>query len=296
MFLNINEAIKTSLKSLLVNKARSFLTMLGIIIGVGAVIVIMSVGAGAQSLILSQVKSLGTNIVGILPGNSDDDGPPAAVMGIVITTLTYDDIMALKLKKNVPNLEAAVAYSTAAATLEWRNNSIEATVSGCSSDYLAVEGGELESGRFLTADEETNLSKVVVIGSEIKEDLFGDSDAVGQRIKIKKHSFEVIGVMAERGTVAFQNYDDKVLAPIKTIQKLIAGVNHVSMARLKIDSPDNIDRAIEDIKVTLRERHDIDDQSGIDDDFTVRSAAQALDMITVITDGLKYFQLLQAHL
>ena len=289
MFQTIKQAVNTSTKSLLANKARSFLTMLGIIIGVGAVIVIISVGAGAQSLILAQVKSLGTNIVGILPGNSGEDGPPASAMGIVITTLTYEDVMALKLKKNVPNVEEVLAYSTAAATLEWGTHSTEGTVSGCTVGYLDVEGGEIAKGRFFTSDEERNLSKVVILGSEVKDELFGESDAVGQKIKIKKNSFEVIGIMEERGTVAFQNYDDKILVPIYTVQKLIAGVNHVSMARIKIDSPDNTDRAIEDIKITLRERHDITNQDGKDDDFTVRSAAQALDMITTVTDALKYF-------
>lgn len=284
-----SQPLKSSIKSLGANKARSFLTMLGIMIGVGAVIVIMSVGAGAQSLVLGQIKSLGTNIVGILPGNSGDDGPPASVMGIVITTLTYDDIMALKKAKNAPNVEEVVAYSTSAATLEWGINSIEGTVSGCTTGYLDVEGGELEKGRFFTESEETSLSRVVVIGSQIKDDLFGESEALGQRIKIKKHSFEVIGVMKERGTVAFQNYDEKILVPIRTVQKLIAGVNHVTMARMKIDSPENIDIAIEDIRATLRERHDISDNSGKSDDFTVRSTAQALDMITMITDALTYF-------
>src|SRR3989339_2157528 len=289
MFTHLTQPIKTAVKALLTNNMRSFLTMLGIIIGVGAVIVIMAVGAGAQRLILAQFQSLGSNLVGVRPCNSGEDGPPTSAMGIVITTLTYDDAMALKLKKNVPNLEEVAAYSSAAATLEWGSNSFEGTLTGTTDGYLGVEGGEVESGRFFTKDEERNLSKVVVLGSEVKNDLFGDSEAVGQRIKIKTHSFEVIGVMKERGTVAFQNYDNKILVPIKTVQKLIAGVDHISLLRAKINSPDNVDRAIEDIKITLRERHDITNQSGADDDFTARSAAQALDMITVITDALKYF-------
>jgi putative ABC transport system permease protein len=289
MFKIIRQSITLSLKALLANKTRSALTMLGIVIGVGAVIIIMAVGAGAQSLILNQIKTLGTNIVGVLPGNSGSDGPPTSVMGVVITTLTYDDIMALKQNNNAPNVEEVVAYSTTAAKLEWGTNSYEGTLSGCTTGYLDVEGGEVEKGRFFTSEEERNLSKVVILGSQVKQDLFGESEAVGQRIKIKKHSFEVIGVMKARGTVAFQNYDDKILAPIVTVQKLIAGVDHIGMARIKINSPDNVKRAIEDIKTTLRERHNITDQTGKDDDFTVRSTAQALDMITTITNALKYF-------
>lgn len=289
MFDYYKQTIKISLIALLANKTRSFLTMLGIIIGVGAVIIIMAVGAGAQSLILSQIESLGSDLVGVLPGNSGEDGPPASAMGIVITTLTYEDAQALEMKKNVPNLLAVAAYSNAAATLEWKNNSFEGTITGTTASYLDVEGGDVEVGRFFTKDEEINLSKVVVLGSQVKKDLFGDSEAVGQRIKIKKHSFHVIGVMKERGTVAFQNYDDKILVPIATVQKLIAGVHHLGMIRAKVDSPDNVEQALKDMKITLRERHDINNQSGTDDDFTVRSAAQALDMITIITNALKYF-------
>ncbi|HAM88403.1 MAG: Export ABC transporter permease protein [Candidatus Falkowbacteria bacterium GW2011_GWC2_38_22] len=289
MFTHLTQTIKTAVKALLTNKMRSFLTMLGIIIGVGAVIVIMAVGAGAQSLILNQVSALGTNIVGVLPGNSGNDGPPTSVMGIVITTLTYDDALALAQKINVPDIMDVVAYSTTAATLEWGTNSFIGTLSGCTTGYMAVEGGELAEGRFFTKDEERNLSKVIVLGSDVKNDLFGDSEAVGQRIKIKTHSFEVIGVMKERGTVAFQNYDNKILVPIKTVQKLIAGVDHISLLRAKINSSENVKKAIDDMKATLRERHDISDSSGASDDFTVSSAAQALDMITTITNALKYF-------
>lgn len=289
MFRRILLAIRITLLSLLANKGRSFLTMLGIIIGVGAVIIIISVGAGAQSLILAQVKSLGTNLIGILPGGSEEDGPPASMMGVVITTLTYDDIMAFKKSSNVSGVVDVVAYYNGVATVNWHNNSYDTNISGCTTGYMNVEGGNLAVGRFFTSEEETNLSKVAVLGSTVKEELFGDSEAIGQRIKIKKHMFEVIGVMEERGKVAMQDYDDKILIPLKTMQKTLSGVNHVSMARIKIDNTENVGRALAEIKTTLRERHDIDDQSGAEDDFTVRSAAQALDMITTITDALKYF-------
>ncbi len=289
MFAAFRQSIRSSTTALLANKARSFLTMLGIIIGVGAVVIIIAVGAGAQSLILAQVKSLGTNMIGVLPGNSGKDEPPASAMGVVITTLTYDDAKALEKPQNVPNLSGLVAYSKGVGTLEWGSNSYEGNLSGCTVGYLDVEGGEVDKGRFFTAEEEVNLSRVVVLGSTVKQELFGESEAVGQRIKVKNHSFEVIGVMKERGTVAFQNYDDQVFIPIKTMQKTLEGVNHISMIRAKVDSAENIDRALEDVKMTLRERHDITDQSGANDDFTVRSAAQALDMITTITNALKYF-------
>ncbi|MFH1582752.1 MAG: ABC transporter permease [Candidatus Falkowbacteria bacterium] len=283
------QCIKTSTGALLANKGRSFLTMLGIIIGVSAVIIIMAVGAGAQSLIINQVKTLGTNIIGILPGASEDEGPPATIMGIIITTLTYEDALALNDQKNVPNIIDLVAYYKSVGAVSWGSNSYNTNLSGSTVGYMNVEGGEIDIGRFFTKEEETNLSKVVVLGSMVKKELFGESDSIGQRVKIKKHTFEVIGVMKEKGTVAFQNNDDQVFIPLKTMQKLISGVNHVSMMRLKIDNEENMNRAMSDIKTTLRERHDITDQSGASDDFTVRSSAEAMAMITTITDALKFF-------
>ncbi|MBU4347818.1 FtsX-like permease family protein [Patescibacteria group bacterium] len=137
---------------------------------------------------------------------------------------------------------------------------------------------------------EADIAKIKINDpAAITLDAFGESEAVGQRIKIKKHTFEVIGVMKERGTVAFQDYDDQILLPIKTMQKLIAGVNHLGLIRAKVDDENNIQRAINDVEITLRERHDITDMSGASDDFTVRSAAEALDVITTVTDALRYF-------
>jgi len=289
MFNNFAQAIKSSISALLANKGRSFLTMLGIIIGVGAVIIIIAVGAGAQSLIISQVKGLGSNLVGILPGKSEEKGPPASVMGIVITTLTYEDAQAINDKKNVPNLVDVSAYTKSIGTLTWGSNTYDTSLSGSTVGYLEVEGGEVVEGRFFTKEEERNLSRVVVLGSEVKEQLFGTSEAVGQRIKVNKHSFEVIGVMKERGTVAFQNYDDQVFIPILTVQKLIAGVNHLGLIRAKIDNQDNVAVAMKDIEITLRERHNISDETGSSDDFTVQSADTALDMLKTITNALKYF-------
>ena len=263
--------------------------MLGIIIGVGAVILIVSLGAGAQSLIVDQVKTLGTDLIAILPWKSENDGPPASAMGIVITTLTYDDALALKETKNVPNVKAVAAYVTGIANISWRSHDYVADLSGTTTGHLDISKAEVAEGRFFTEEEEQNLSKVVVLGSAVKEELFGDSDALGQKIKIKNTSFKVIGVMKEKGKVAFQDLDKQTFVPIRTLQKLVLGIDHVSYIRVKIEKEDNIEQAQEDIKITLREKHDIDDTSWTSDDFSVRSAAEALDVITTVTDSLRFF-------
>lgn len=292
MVFPIKESIRISIKALLANKARSFLTMLGIIIGVGAVVLIISLGAGAQSLILDQIKSTGSDLIGVLPGKSESDGPPATAMGVVITTLTAEDMEAIKTQ--VPHLVSATGYSRALATATWGNNSYDTNINGASADYLQTEGGQVLAGRWFTAEEDNNLARVVVLGSTVKQELFGDSDAVGRQIKIKKQIFEVIGVMAERGKVMFVDYDDQIHVPLRTTQKLINGVNYLSFIRAKVDSEENIDEALVEVQAVLRQRHEIDDVSGAADDFSVRSMAQALDMITTITDALRYFLIAMA--
>jgi len=289
MFFSLRKTIQISLQSLLSNKWRSFLTILGIVIGVAAVNIIMSVGGGVQSLILSQIEELGSGLVGVIPGHSDGDGPPASMMGITITTLKYEDALALYNKKNVPNVESVVAYSRGVGTAIWQSHSYDTNLSGVSHSYMDVEGGSLALGRFFTEDEERNLSKVIVLGYTVKEELFGESVAIGQTVRVKKVNFRVIGVMEERGTVAFQNYDDQIFIPIKSMQKLILGTDHLGMIRLKVDSENNIEMAIADMEATLRSQHGIKNQDGGDDDFTVRSASQALDVVTSITDALRYF-------
>lgn len=288
MFNQFRQAIKNTIQSLLANKVRSFLTILGIVIGVSAVVIIMAVGAGAQSLILNQIESLGGNIIGVLPGNSGD-GAPASAMGIVVTTLTYEDSLALENKNKVPNVLDVTAYVKGFSTVSWANNSYDTNISGTTANYTKVEGGEIEKGRFFTKDEEKSTRKIVVLGYTVAKELFAQSDPIGKKVKIKKKTFEVIGVMKERGTVAFQNFDDQVFIPIHTMQRQVEGIDNITMIRMTVDKKENIDIALEDVKATLREQHGIKDTSGAEDDFTVRSADQALDIITTITNSLKFF-------
>ncbi len=276
-------------RALNATRRRSILTMLGIIIGVAAVIIIIAIGAGAQSLILSQFETFGSNLIGVLPGKSEKNGPPASVFGVSITTLTLDDARALAMKSNVPHAVAVAPFTRGAGSVTWRNQSYDTNFHGTSSEYMSVEGGEVAEGRFFSAEEEAGVARVVVLGSTVKDELFGQSDAIGQNVRLKNTTFTVIGVMKERGTVAFQNYDDLVLLPITTMQKLIAGVHHLGLLRMKVDSPEYVDETAQDVEKTLRERHGIKDQSGESDDFSVRNARDAIDTITTVTNALKFF-------
>lgn len=287
MWENFRQLINLVFRALFSNKTRSFLTMLGIIIGVGAVILIMSLGAGAQSLILGQLDGFGGDLIGILPGQSDERGPPASVFGVKVTTLKLSDANALRLEGNLPHTRAVAAYYNTSVTLSWQDQIYSADLNGISGDYLEVDGGEISLGRFFSDDEIKSSLRLVVLGSRVADELFGDNNPIGQRVRINNQFVSVIGVMKERGQVGFSNYDDLVLAPLSFVQKEIAGVDYLSAIRVKIDDPRNVDESMLMISQVLRERHGIDNP--IDDDFSVRSFRDALNLVTSITDALRYF-------
>lgn len=266
------------------NKTRTFLTSLGIIIGIASVIIIISVGAGAQSLILNQIKGIGSDLLGILPGGADESGRPAATLGISVTTLTYDDVKAMA---KLPEVSYATGYSRGVATVTWQNRTTDTNFVGVTSDYTKVEAAEVTEGRFFIPEEDLGVTKTAVLGWQVKEDLFGDIDPINESIKINKETFHVVGVMEKRGSAGFQNQDDQVFVPIETSQKLLLGVNHLGFARAKI--ADGVDTAVAEdaVKTLLRERHDIEDPA--EDDFTVGTSEQAISSLKSITDALNYF-------
>jgi putative ABC transport system permease protein len=289
--MQIVNPVKISCKNLLAAKFRSFLTILGTIIGVASVIIIMAIGQSAQELILDQVKGVGSNLVGILPGASEEEGPPAAIMGISTTTLKYGDLLALMKEKNVPEIEDAAGYVMSTVTVSTEETDLNASLTGTTASYINVENAEIASGRFFTESEESGLVRAAVLGSSLAEDLFGHEDPLNKKIKINKHNFTVIGVFKERGSMAFgiSSQDDSVFIPLRTAQKLILGINHLGFIRLKVKSADLIDSAIANTKITLRNQHNIDDPAN--DDFTIRDLASAIKMISDITNVLRYFLL-----
>ncbi len=276
--------LKSTLKNLRVNKNRTFLTVLGIVIGISAVIVIMSVGAGAQSLIFNQFSSVGTNLIGIMPGYSDEKGPPASVMGVTITTLKASDIEALK---KIREVVAASAYVRGVDTAQSQNQKLDTTFMGVSAAYPEVESAEVESGSFFDEGQDREMARVAVLGWEAWQELFNGDNPLGEHIKIKQESFEVIGVMEKRGTQAFENKDNMIFVPLNTAQKILLGINYVSMGRVKVTNDQEVPAVLEQIKEILRERHEI--QPGEDDDFTVRAAIQGLDALKQVTNALKFF-------
>jgi len=286
--MRFSDPVKMAYKNLLAAKFRSFLTILGIIIGIASVIIIMAIGTSAQELILNQVRGIGSNLIGILPGASEEKGPPATAFGVTLTTLKLDDLKAILKKQNVPNVVTGAAYVSGNKAVQFEAKSKSISFTGTTASYPDVETVSVAKGRFFTNEDDLSLSRVAVLGSGVVNDLFDSNiNPVGQRIKIGDQSFEVIGVLESRGSSAFSNQDSAIFMPLLTAQKIMLGIDYVNFLRLKVDSENNIDRAVADVKATLRDQHRI--KKPADDDFTVRAQQAGLDAISNITGAIKYF-------
>ncbi|BFT95138.1 MAG: hypothetical protein MNSN_03300 [Minisyncoccus archaeiphilus] len=282
--MDLRDSIMTACQMISRNKVQSFLTMLGIVIGVMAVIIIMSLGASAQEFILGQVKTYGSNMVAVLPGKSDDSGPPAAAFGLVITSMKNKDGEDIRKMKN-PHIEELSMYVRGNDIISWENSLKSVTFYGTSSTYPKIENAELKVGRFF--DEEEENAKVIVLGSKVADELFGSQDPLGKRVRIKKTNFTVIGVFTSKGGNFIQNQDEQVFVPLKTAQSNLLGIDHLDFIRVRIDNVENYDLVEQEIASLLRSNHDIDSED--DDDFSIRSVAQAVEVISSITDILKFF-------
>ncbi len=284
--MDLSQTIKSAWLSLGANKNRSFLTMLGIIIGIASVIVIFSVGKGAESLIYSQFTSIGSNLIAILPGAADEEGPPASVFGITITTLKNRDIAAVE-QQLTDEIIAGTGYVRGQDSVVYGNQSIDAAFVGVESDYLIVEDAKVAEGRFFSTDEEKGLARVAVLGSSIAEELFFDESPLGKKIKIGRESFIVIGVMAKRGTAGFVNQDRQVFVPLETAQKILLGIDYLTLARLRVKDGYDLDQVSERVRQILREQHNL--TSGSEDDFSVRNLDQAREVLGRLTGALSLF-------
>ncbi len=285
--MKLSDPFKISYRALAASKLRFFLTVLGVVIGVAAVIMVMGIGASAQQLVLSQVEKVGSNLVGILPGASEEKGAPASALGIVTTTFKNDDLKALRERRNVPHLKAVSGYVTGSATAESPTDSFEVSFQGVSPEMIEVEEIRVAEGRFFFPEEESDLSRVIVLGSSRSKDLFPDRSPLGETVTLKDIPFKVVGVLEERGSAAFSNPDVLVYVPLETAQKLLLGIDYLNFARGKVDAVENIEHTLADVATLLRKRHNLEE--GEESDFSVRSTKAALGTLTAVTDVLKYF-------
>jgi len=282
--MKIDDYSKTAITALLNNKMRSFLAILGIVIGIAAVIIMISLGQGVQGLILSEIESLGSNTIFVLPGGPKQEKgtPQISIEMFELKTLTYEDSLALE--RGGIYIQSSMPAVASTGYLTFQNKKTSTELDGVPYDYLEILNNKIIEGRFFNFEEDRSLAKVAVVGTTVREKLFGEGDAIGQTIKINKIPFRVIGVIEVMGgSMPFADPNDAVLVPFTVAQKQILGINHVSTIVVKSESVETLDLAIEETKKILRQRHNILDPKN--DDFTIldpKSMAESFSYISTI--------------
>jgi len=281
----ILHGLKTALTGLKTNKSRTILTILGIVIGVTAIILIASLGQGAQNLILGEIQGIGSKTIGISPGRQ-----PKGLSDMASTltdSLKQKDADALNKKENVPHATdiMPLVFSSQNATFE--NQSYQPTIYGVSPLFAKIYDVTPEEGSLFDDEDVKSYANVVVIGSKVKDELFGNDNALGQKIKIKGQNFKIIGILGKKGQSALVNFDTAAILPYTTAQQYILGIKYFNRIVVQADSEANVDITVQDIKTTLRNNHDITDPTK--DDFFVETQADAMKSVSTVTDVLTLF-------
>lgn len=277
----LKDTIQSSYKALLTSKGRSLLTILGIVIGIMSIMIVMSLGAGAQRLILDQVDSLGSKII-FVSGVNQSDGPPSP-SGV----LTDRDFIELKKKTNLPNARLVIATALKFERISYGSESFDGAIQGITPEWERAFSLTPAQGDFISDDDVRGSTKVAIIGHNVRKELFPGEDPIGQIIKIKNSSFRVIGYLPEKGALALFGYDDSAFVPVSTFQNTILNSKSYGNFIVEVDDEKNINSTVEDIKRTLRFTNNI--QFGEDDDFNVQSQADIADKLGTITTGFSLF-------
>ena len=267
-------------RSILKNRMRSLLTMLGIIIGVGSVIVMVAVGEGAQARVLSQIASLGTNLIIVHPGVSQAGGVSRGMGSL--STLTLDDAEALK--ERTALLSHVSPVVEAGAQIVGGDANWSTRVQGVDANYLDIKNWDLAYGTFFTDREVTARTKVAVLGKDVADALFPGRDPTGKKIRVRNVPFTVIGVLAEKGSSMRGSEDDVVLAPATTILYRLKGGDNIGLIMASAASQEQMDEAVAELTSVLRAAHRL--QPGEDDDFVVRTQTEIVERATEVTETL----------
>ena len=270
------------------------------VIGIASVIIVFSAGEGINSLIVGEIESFGGSdmfeveikVPSSKSGTAGEQQSAAAIaQGVQPTSLTledYEDILKL------PNVVDGYAGIIGQEQVSYGSEMKLAMVLGQTSSYIEIDKSEVEHGRWFTAAEDRSLASVVVLGKEIKYDLFGDSDPIGKSIKVRKSKFRVIGVLEERGAMMTFDFDKIVYIPIRTLQKRVMGINHVQYQMFKVADVSQIDDTAEEARFILRDNHDLPHPEGPSqgifdtgkDDFRVVTMVESMEIMGTVTGAI----------
>lgn len=290
------EIIAEAVNTLTVNKLRTGLATLGIVIGIGSVIALVSLGQSSQQAVQTQIQSIGSNLLTIIPGAQNTGGVRGAAGGA--TTLTHEDAEALQTSPQVTTVKnVSPEFSRRTQVTAGRNNT-NTQILGITPPYLEVRKVTISSGTFISQRDVTSMTKVAVLGPQVVSDLFGEgANPVGQSVRINNQAFRVIGVTQAKGGTGFQNQDDMVFVPLTTAQKQLFGVDYVSSISVEASNENVMTDAQNQIGFLLLARHKLNDPTQAD--FTIFSqndilntASQVTGTFTALLSGIAAISLL----
>ncbi len=287
LYMRLYDSLKTSYSGLKHAKVRSLLTMLGIVIGIASVILLMSIGKSAEALILDQVKSIGSNLVFIIPGATKGSrfASPPSVQGVIIKTLAKRDADAIAREPSVAKVAPEVRGQ---AKIVFGNNDTSVTYTGTTADFFEIRNFSAERGTTFSSSDVDSFNRVAVLGNEISKTLFGEQSPIGKTVRLKDITFRVAGVIGKKGLGPFGvDQDNIVIIPVTIAQKQMLGIDYYNVITVQASDAYNIEFVQSRITSVIRQNHRITDPDK--DDFTIRTQEDALALLGSITSVLTLF-------
>ena len=293
----IRQLVRVSLKALQTNKSRSLLTALGVIIGVASVILLISVGSGLKTFITSEMQDMGSNLIMVVPGDIDLDkiGPGAgggaassAFSSISSSKVELDDLEEIE---KIPQIEDSAAMIMASSPVRYKGESKITQVIGTTENYVNIRKSEFEKGGFFTKSEVNSGRKVAVLGYKIAEDLFGEENPLGEKVKLGEYRYQIMGVLEEKGGQGSMSPDDKVFVPITTAQRQFDQDN-ISLIFAQVRSGDEVSPTVPLIEEVLKRRLKEEDFTVLDQKEILSTVSSILDTLTIALGGIAAISLL----
>jgi putative ABC transport system permease protein len=279
--MSFSDLLKEALRSLLSNKLRSGLTILGIIIGITAVIAMLSIGEGAKRQLAQSIESLGSNMLTVFPGIIQPGRGIVSAGRGTAQSLKMKDVEVIKKIEGVKAVSPEISRRFQIVSSSGKNTN--SLVLGVTPDYLTVRNAKIQSGKFF---QENDLNRVAVLGPTVAEDLFGEEDPVGKTIRINKVNFKVIGVLEPKGSLGFMNPDEVVLVPLLVMQKILTGSEYLSQIAVQAESSDLIESLKEEITQALLKEHKV---SADNPDFSVIASQEFLNTFNSLINTMTIF-------
>ncbi len=274
------ETFRLAVQAIFRNTMRSVLTVLGIVIGVAAVIAMLTLGQGSSSQVTADIEKLGTNVLMLMPGGGGQRGPGSSTVAKAFTLKDVDAII-----DQIGSVETAAPYAQSITTVVYGAKSTSTSIVGTDNRYLEVVDWPIVMGRSFLASEEQSGKSVCILGETVRQNLFGNTSPIGEMIRLNSLSCEVVGLLEAKGASSFgTDQDDVISLPMKTFQRRIMGNSDVSMIFISVLDGQSTERAMVEIEALMRERRRISE--GEDDDFSIMDMKQIASMLTGITNIL----------